>query len=263
MYIRLFKIFSLPPDIENFFAEVGKYGRLLWWSILSLKDFSTYFETTIKRMKFIGIRSIPIVFLTAAFMGMVEAVQVLYSLEDKAPYYLVGSIVVESIILELGPVLTALILAGRVGASIAAELGTMRVTEQIDALEVMGFNPVAYLVVPTLIAGVVMVPVLTMFANVIGSVSGWIMSIITVNLSTVEFLKGARRFFLPWDLTYGLIKSAVFGFFISANAAYVGFFTTGGAEGVGKATTRSVVLSCIMILILDYLMAQFLLKVGY
>ena len=256
-------LITFPKYVEDFFIEIGKYGKLLWWSLLSLTDFSTYYENTLKRMKFIGIQSLPIVFLTAAFMGMVESVQVLYSLEDRAPYYLVGSVVVESIILELGPVLTALILAGRIGASIAAELGTMRVTEQIDALEVMAFNPVAYLVVPTLIAGVIMVPVLTMFANVVGCISGWIMSIITVDLTTTEFLKGARQFFIPWDLTYGLIKSAVFGFFISANAAYVGYFTTGGAEGVGKATTRSVVISCVMILILDYLMAQFLLKVGY
>lgn len=254
---------SLPPYLENAFAEIGKYSQLLWWSLRSLRDFSTYYENTLKRMKFIGIRSLPIVLLTSAFVGMVEAVQVLYSLEGRAPYYLAGSVVVESIILELGPVLTALILAGRVGASIAAELGTMRVTEQIDALEVMAFNPVAYLVVPTLIAGVIMVPVLTIFADAIGSISGWLISIITVNMSTTEFLKGARRFFLPWDLIYGIIKSAVFGFVISANASYVGYFTSGGAEGVGKATTRSVVMSCVMILILDYIMAQFILKLGW
>jgi len=152
--------------IMDIFAKVEKYGKLLWWSFLSLADFSTYGEITLKRMKFIGIRSLPIVFLTAAFMGMVLAVQNLYSLEDRAHYYLVGSVIMESIILELGPVLISLILAGQVGASIAAELGTMRVTEQIDALEVMGFNPVAYLILPTLIAGLIMVPVLTMFANV-------------------------------------------------------------------------------------------------
>ncbi len=249
--------------MEPLFTEIGKYGKLLWWSGISLRDFSTYYDNTIRRMKFIGIQSLPIVLLTGAFMGMVESVQVLYSLQNRAPLYLVGSVVTESIILELGPVLTALILAGRVGASIAAELGTMRVTEQIDALEVMAFNPVAYLVVPVLIAGVIMTPVLTIFADVIGILSGCIISILTVDLSTAEFLKGARRFFVPWDLTYGIIKSAVFGFFIPANAAYVGFFTKGGAEGVGKATTRSVVISSVMILILDYLMAQFLLKAGW
>ncbi len=249
--------------LENFFTEIGKYGKLLWWSVLSIRDFSTYYENTIRRMKFIGIQSLPIVLMTGAFMGMVESVQVLYSLQNRAPLYLVGSIVTESIILELGPVLTALILSGRVGASIAAELGTMRVTEQIDALEVMAFNPIAFLIVPVLIAGLVMVPVLTVFADVIGILSGWFISILTTDLSTAEFLKGAQRFFIPWDLTYGIIKSAVFGFFIAANAAYVGFFTEGGAEGVGRSTTRSVVISSVMILILDYLMAQFLLKAGW
>jgi len=249
--------------LESFFAEIGKYGKLMWWSVLSIRDFSTYYENTIQRMKFIGIQSLPIVLMTGAFMGMVESVQVLYSLQNRAPLYLVGSVVTESIILELGPVLTALILSGRVGASIAAELGTMRVTEQIDALEVMSFNPVAFLIIPVLIAGLIMVPVLTIFADVIGILSGWLIAILTTDVSTAEFLKGAQRFFIPWDLIYGLIKAAVFGFFIAANAAYVGFFTEGGAAGVGRTTTRSVVISSVMILILDYLMAQFLLKGGW
>ncbi|MGH7600554.1 MAG: MlaE family ABC transporter permease, partial [bacterium] len=173
--------------------------------------------------------------------------------------YLVGSIVGESMILELGPVVTALVLAGRVGASIAAEIGTMRVTEQIDALESLAISPVAFLVIPRVIAGVVMLPVLTVFADFVGIVGGWLISVATMELTTFEFFKGFRLFFKTWDAFYGVIKSFCFGFMITLIGCYEGFHTSGGAEGVGRATTRAVVVSCLAILMLDYVLAALLL----
>ncbi len=154
-------------------------------------------------------------------------------------------------ILELGPVLTGLALSGRVGANIAAELGTMRVTEQVDALETLAYDPVAYLVVPRVLAGTIMFPVVVILATTTGIAAGWITSLELLDMSTPEFMKGLRLFFEPFDVQFAVIKSFSFGFTMTAVGCYFGFNTTGGAEGVGRATTRAVVVSSMVILVLD------------
>jgi len=253
----LFKIVGQGTLLH--FENIGRYGILIATMLRSLRDVRIYLRRIPEQMYIIGNSSLPIVLITATFSGMVTSVQAAYQITGYVPLYVVGSAVGESMILELGPVITALVLAGRVGASIAAELGTMRVTEQIDALESLAINPVAFLVIPRVVAGMLMLPVLTVFADFVGIVGGWLISIATIDLTTTEFFKGFRMWFKIWDAVYGVIKSLFFGVGITLIGCYEGFHTTGGAEGVGRATTRAVVAACLVILVLDYVLAALLL----
>jgi phospholipid/cholesterol/gamma-HCH transport system permease protein len=241
------------------FENIGRFGILIGTMFRALRDARIYLRRIPEQMFVIGNSSLPIVLTTATFSGMVTSVQAAYQITGYVPLYVVGSAVGESMILELGPVVTALVLAGRVGASIAAELGTMRVTEQIDALESLALNPVAFLVIPRVIAGMIMLPVLTVFADFVGIIGGWLISVATMELTTFEFFKGFRMFFKTWDAVYGIIKSVFFGLSITLIGCYEGFHTIGGAEGVGRATTRAVVAACLVILMLDYVLAALLL----
>jgi phospholipid/cholesterol/gamma-HCH transport system permease protein len=190
---------------------------------------------------------------------MVTAIQSSENFTEFVPPYLIGMVVEKGVLRELSAVLTALVLAGRVGASIAAELGTMRVTEQIDALETLAFNPISYLVVPRFIAGTVMFPILTIFAAAIGVVAGWFTSIVLMEVSTFEFFKGARMYFVDKDVILPMGKSVLFGAAITLVACYQGFKSKGGAEGVGSAATNAAVISCLMVLFLDFLLAALIL----
>jgi phospholipid/cholesterol/gamma-HCH transport system permease protein len=162
-------------------------------------------------------------------------------------------------VLELGPVLTGLALSGRVGANISAEIGTMRVTEQIDALETLAYDPNAYLIVPRVLAGALMFPVVVLLANAVGILAGWATSLYLLDMSSPEFLKGLRLFFRPWDVWFSVIKSVSFGLTVTSVGCFFGFATSGGAEGVGRSTTRSVVVSSMILLVLDAFWAAVLL----
>jgi phospholipid/cholesterol/gamma-HCH transport system permease protein len=185
------------------------------------------------------------------FTGIVLAMLASYSVGDLVPSYFVGTLVQKTITLELAPVLTGLALAGRVGANIAAELGTMRVTEQIDALETLSFDPLSYLVVPRVVASTIMFPIVVAAAMLAGMMSGWIASTLLLDVSSPQFLKGVRIFFTTFDVRYGLVKSASFGAAVSLIGCHAGLDTSGGAEGVGRGATRAVVISAVMILVLD------------
>ena len=174
-----------------------------------------------------------------------------YSITGAVPLYFVGTLVEKTVTMELAPVLTGLALAGRVGANIAAELGTMRVTEQIDALETLSYDPYAYLVVPRVIAGTVMFPIVVGLAMVVGVAAGWVASILLLDLSSPDFVKGLRLFFTAFDVRYGLVKSASFGAAVTLIGSMTGMRADGGAQGVGQAATRAVVYSAITILVLD------------
>lgn len=242
------------------FSILGAYVLLLVNAFVSLDDFRTYQKNTLDQMMRIGIESLPIVTLAAAFSGAVTTVQASYQLVSPfIPPTVIGAIVAPSMILELAAVVTGFILAGRVGARIAAELGTMRVTEQIDALEAMGLNSVSYLIAPRVIAGVLMFPVLYVAACFVGISGGILVAEVGQYLTREEFVQGARDFFRPFDAVFGLIKSLVFGFIITSISCYKGYFTEGGAEGVGRSTTQAAVASCVFILIADLLLALLLL----
>lgn len=217
-------------------------------------------RNTFKQMLEIGVRSLPVVLITAIFTGMVFALQTYTGFKRFGAEALVGTVVALSMTRELGPVLTGLIVAGRAGAAMAAELGTMRVTEQIDALETLATNPVKYLIVPRFIAGSLMLPALTIVANITGITGGYFVTVGLFKTSSAVYWKRTWDYLEMSDIYNGLMKAAFFGASIALISCYKGFYTRGGAEGVGKATTGAVVLSSMTILISDYFLSAWLFK---
>ena len=238
-------------QVVGLVAGFGRLGHFLADTARAVPDARTWGPRTLQQMRRLGVDSLPIALFIAAFTGIVLALLASYVFTGAVPLYLVGTLVGKTMMLELGPVLTGLALAGRVGANIAAELGTMRVTEQVDALETLAYDPHAYLVMPRVLAGTVMFPIVVAFAMAMGVFTGWVAATTLLPVTTVEFLRGLRLFFVPFDIQYGLIKAASFGFVITLIGCYLGLATRGGAEGVGRATTRTVVYSAEMILVLD------------
>jgi len=218
---------------------------------------------TVEQMNEIGVASFPVVGLTSLFTGMVLAFQSGFSFMKvfNEPIY-VGSVVGLSLVKELGPVLTAMVISGRVGASITAELGTMNVTEQLDALYTLGTNPVRYLAVPRFLAMMVMVPILTALANIIGVTGGFIVAVAQLRIPGGVYWEEVRTFVDMGDVSHGLIKSFFFGLIMVTTSCYMGFNCSGGAEGVGKATTRAVVISMVLILVGDYFLSAILVSLG-
>jgi phospholipid/cholesterol/gamma-HCH transport system permease protein len=240
-------------------AGFGRFGGFVVSTGRAGVDLRTWGGMLAHHMARLGVDSLPIALFIAAFTGIVLALQASYTFTGAVPLYFVGVLVGKTMILELGPVLTGLALAGRVGANIAAELGTMRVTEQIDALETLGYDPMAYLVVPRVLAGLIMFPVVVAFANVVGIAAGWITALNLLDLSTPEFTRGLRLFFVPFDVTFSLIKAASFGLVVTCVGSFYGFHTSGGAAAVGRSTTQAVVVSSMLILVLDAFWAVVLL----
>ena len=256
----MYRFFFIPLNFFNVvFTTFGEYVLLIIQIFKYPKQWKDYINLTFDQMMIIGTKSIPIVILTAIFSGMVTSVQSAYQFESWTPTWFVGSIVGESILLELAPVISALVLTGRVGATIAAEIGTMRVTEQIDAIESLSFNPVLYLVFPRIVAGVFMFPILVIIASFFGIFGGWFSATISMDVSTYDFFKGFKTWFHPFDAFLGIIKSIFFGFTITSIACFQGYRAKGGAQGVGEATTVTVVASCVMIVVLDYIISALLL----
>ena len=234
---------------------VGSVGRFAGDVSRSLRDAPTWAPLATRHARALGVDSLPIALFIAVFTGIVLSLLASYSFTGAVPLYFVGTLVEKTITMELAPVLTGLALAGRVGANIAAELGTMRVTEQIDALETLAYDPFAFLVVPRVLAGVVMFPIIVGVAMVTGVAAGWVASISLLDVSTAEFVKGLRLFFTPFDVQYGMVKAASFGATVTFIGCMMGMRAHGGAEGVGAAATRAVVYSAMMILVLDAMWA--------
>ncbi len=207
----------------------------------------------------IGIDSVLIIAIVALFIGAVTCVQIFANLVSPViPLYIVGNIVRDMTLLELSSTFMCVVLAGKVGSNIAGELGTMRITEQIDALEVMGINSASYLVLPKLLAAVFTFPILAIFSGFLGIFGGYLAGTLTGILTPEQYIYGIRFSFIPYNLTIPIVKSAVFGFLIATISAYKGYHTRGGALEVGKASTAAVTNSCIAILIADYLLAELL-----
>lgn len=251
-----------PLDAPRLAAREGfvtHVGRRSLEAARAFADVRTWAPLTLVHMRRLGVESIPIALFIAVFTGIVLALLASYIFTGSVPLYFVGALVGKTIMMELGPVLTGMALAGRVGASIAAELGTMKVTEQVDALETLAYDRYAYLVVPRVTAATLMFPVVTAFAVAIGVTAGWITAVNLLDLSTPEFLKGLRQFYQFKDIWFGLVKSASFGFAIALMGCLRGLDASGGALGVGESTTRAVVLGCEAILVLDAFWALVLL----
>ena len=223
---------------------VWQVGRATLTGKVALGDVAT-------QLQMIGIGSFPLTTVTAILSGVVTAQQGGYQFTSSIPLYVLGSVVASSVVLELGPVMTAFVLIGRVGARITAELGTMKVSEQIDALYSLGRDPVAVLAAPRIIACTIAMPLLVGLSNLIGIFAGIVAARFTVGLGPESFLYGARLYWHSWDLFYSIAKGCVFGFIIPLISVHMGFETRGGAEGVGRATTSSVVFMIITVLVLD------------
>src|SRR5574338_440394 len=238
----------------RFFREMGQVSRLLWGIIRSFPSIPRSKKIIFYQMEHIGVNSLPLVLIIAVFTGAVAAWQAAYQLKGVAPLSFLGGATTRAIITELGPVLTGIVIAGRVGASIAAELGTMKVTEQIDALETMAISPVRYLAMPRFLAAIIMMPILVIFANTIAVLGAYLVSNYFLGVSFAVFFNSVNRFFDMGDLLSGLVKTIFFGGVTSLLGCHIGFRTEGGAEGVGLATIRSFVIAAALILILDYVL---------
>lgn len=243
---------SLGRSVLHAVEELGRI-ILLFLSVLSWMVRPPWrLRNVFKQMEFVGVRSIFVVVLTGMFTGMVMALQGYHGFRMFSAESMVGSAVALGMTRELGPVLTSLMVTARAGSAMAAELGTMKVTEQIDALYVMAANPVQYLIVPRVIAGVIMVPFLTIISDFVGILGGYFVGVQILNINSGLFVKNMTKMVELNDIYNGLIKAACFGLILSLVGCYKGFNTTGGAEGVGRATTEAVVLASITILISDY-----------
>ncbi len=248
----------LGGRLLRFIEEAGKIVQLLLqagrWGIRP----PYYLNNAIRQMLEVGVNSIPVVLITATFTGMVLALQTHTGFQRFNAESLVGTVVSLSMTRELGPVLTGLIVAGRAGSAMAAELGTMRVTEQIDALYTLATNPIKYLVVPRILAGVVTLPLMTVLSDIVGIYGGYFVSVQVLHANPTVYLNRTWDYLEFTDIYSGLLKAAAFGLIIALIGSYKGFYTRGGAEGVGRATTGSVVISSMMILISDYFLTAIL-----
>ncbi|HXE57656.1 MAG TPA: ABC transporter permease [Gemmatimonadales bacterium] len=241
-------------------SHVGRVAFLVGDTLRSVGEWRIWVPRAMVEAWNIGVGSLFIVLLISGFAGAVTALQARYQFTGTIPIYYLAGVIVESIVLELGPVLTGLILAGRIGARYAAELGTMRVTEQIDALESLGRSPASHLILPRVVAGLIMIPVLTVLADIVGILAGWISMKLVLPITDADFAYGARVFWRPFDATYSVIKAFFFAGSITVISCYMGFNTQQGAEGVGRSTTGAVVSSSVLILLLDVVLANLLLN---
>ncbi len=242
------------------FYPLGKYILLLKAVFRKPEKWNIYRIEIFHEMTSIGVGSVGIIAIISIFLGMVTTVQTAFQLvSDLIPKSIIGSIVRDSTILELSPTISAIVLAGKVGSSISSQIGTMRVTEQIDALEIMGINSPGYLILPKIIGAVVMIPLLVIVSIALSIFGGYIAGTLSGAVTPNDFIMGLTEGFIPFTLTVCMVKSVLFAFIITSVAAYQGFYTSGGALEVGISSTRAVVVSCIAILFTDYLVAQLLL----
>jgi phospholipid/cholesterol/gamma-HCH transport system permease protein len=244
----------------SLFSELGKYLLMIKGMFSKPENWKMYWKEFMHQCSEIGIGALGIVAIISFFMGAVSTVQTAYQLTSPLiPRYTIGQIVRDTVILEFAPTLVSIVLAGVIGSKIAGELGNMRVSEQIDALEIMGINTKAYLVLPKIVAALVVIPMLIVIAAVLGVWGGQLAGSFAGIISTDEYRKGLLAGFVPYNVFFAMAKAYTFAFLLSSIPAYYGYHVTGGALEIGRASTRSVVVSCVAILFADYILAAILL----
>ncbi len=243
----------------NFLYHFGRYLILLRTAFAKPEKFSMYWKETMRQMNDIGIGSLVIVGIISIFIGAVTAVQFSYQLQGGfIPDYYIGYIVRDSTIIEMAPTITCLVLAGKVGSNMAAEIGGMRQKEHIDAMEIMGVNTAAYLILPKLIAAVVVIPMLVFLAAFVSIIGGYLASVPTGIITDTDYVRGLRSFFDSYNIFMMFVKAVVFAFLLTSISCYQGYYVKGGSIELGQASTQAVVLSDILILFADYLIALLL-----
>lgn len=244
----------------NIFFHFGRYFILMKRAFGKPEKVSIYIKRIFEEITILGIGSLGIVAIISVFMGAVITIQSAFNFENPLiPLYAVGVAVRDAMILEFSPAIVSLILAGKVGSSIASEIGTMRVTEQIDALEIMGINSAGYLIFPKIVASVLFNPILIIFSMFLGVLGGYVFGLLTGVVTDYEYIYGITYEFKPYNVVYALIKSAAFAFIIASVPAYHGYYTKGGALEVGRSSTKGVVYSSVLILAFDLILTQLLL----
>jgi len=245
----------------RFLSGFGSYWMLLGKVFSRPEKTRIYYKQTLKEIISLGLRSIGIVAIISFFMGAVITLQTAYNTENPIyPTYLIGLGCRDSILLEFSSTIVALILAGKVGSNIASEIGTMRVTEQIDALELMGVNSASYLILPKIIATLVFNPLLTLMSIIVGIIGGWIAGTASGVITSQDFIYGIQYAFIPYYVTYALIKTLFFAFIITSVSAYQGYYVAGGSLEVGRASTKAVVYSSVTLLFFNVILTQLLLS---
>ncbi len=245
----------------RFLTQLGRYFLLLGKVFSIPEKPSVYYKQTMREFVFLGLNSIGIISIISFFMGAVITLQTAYNTENPIyPSYLIGLGCRDSIILEFSSTVAALILAGKVGSNIASEIGTMRVTEQIDAIEIMGVNSASYLILPKIIATVLFNPFLTLISISVGITGGWIAGTTLGVITSADFIYGIQYSFIPYYITYSLIKTVVFAFIISSVSSFQGYYVNGGSLEVGRASTKAVVYSSVLILMFNVILTQLLLS---
>lgn len=241
----------------SLFEEIGKYVLLLRSLFTRPEKMSMYWKETMRQCVDIGVGSLVIVGIVSTFVGAVTAVQFSNQMMnlDLIPMWWLGYVVRDSMVLELAPTITGLLLAGKIGSNISSELGTMRISEQIDALEIMGVNTPAYLIGPKIIAGLFVMPMLVVIAVFLGILGGMVAGVLGHYYTVTEYIRGNQDSFVPYYANLMLVKAAVFGFIITSVSSYYGYYVKGGALQIGRASTKAVVNSCIIIIIANFLIA--------
>jgi phospholipid/cholesterol/gamma-HCH transport system permease protein len=245
--------------LTNFLYHFGRYVMMMGTAFSRPEKLSMYYKETMRQMNDIGVGSLMIVILIAVFIGAVTAVQFAYQLDGTlVPVWYIGYIIRDSTIIELAPTITCLVLAGKVGSNMAAEIGGMRQKEHIDAMEIMGVNTAAYLITPKVLAGLVVIPLLVAIAAFVSVVGGYVAAVPTNIMSNAEFVQGVRSFFVPYNVFMMFVKAVTFAFLLTSVSCYQGYYVQGGSIELGKASTNAVVYSNVLILLADYFIAVLL-----
>ena len=256
MRFELSFINKLGRVVLNFFEASGRLGAFCGETIYHCLTPPFYLKALFQQMVEIGFYSLPVVALTTLFSGMVIALQTYTGFSQFSAEGAVAMVVLVAVTRELAPVMAGLMVAGRIGASMAAEIGTMRVTEQIDALQTLSANPFKYLIVPRVLAGIIMLPILVLIGDIIGICGGYMIGVYKLDFNATTYLVNTWDYLKPMDIISGLTKASVFGFIITLLGCYNGYHSQGGAQGVGQATTNAVVSSSILILIFNYILTE-------
>src|SRR5215471_18979296 len=245
---------TIGAALLTFLAGTGRIALFAWLSLATAFTQPFYIGAVLRQMLDIGYFSLPVVGLTALFTGMVLALQSYSGFSRFSAEGAVATVVVLSMTRELGPVIASLMVAGRVGAAMAAEIGTMRVTDQIDALTTLSTDPLSYLVLPRLVAGLVTMPMLVIVADIIGVFGGYLVGVYRFDFNPATYLTNTEQYLETKDVVSGLVKAGVFGLIVTLMGCYHGYYSQGGAQGVGQATTYAVVSASVMILVSDYIL---------
>ncbi len=249
---------EIGSTADTFFTEVGRAGIMTFQAFAAVRKARSYTTQIVEQFIHIGRKSFPLIIVTSTFVGLAIGVQVGFQMTGFTPHWMAGGMILRTILIDLGPITIGLVLSGRISAGVAAELGTMKVTEQIEALRSFGIDPIYYLVMPRLIAAMFAVPALLMYSNFTAMIASYYSCHMTIGLSWNEFVQGMRYSFYPGDLDTSLIKGFVFGIVIVTSGSFFGLNSERGAKGVGKAATQAVVWASVSVFVLDYLISAIL-----